>query len=171
MEHTAQSVSSFDLPDQRSGRWRTGNLLRESLMRSGLIEIVLVFVQPIDQMRLIENEELIQTFFAHGSNPAFSVGIGPRRSKWRADDLNPFGLEDSVEAPTVFPIIIADQMSKMLFLIGQVPEQLARLLSDPSLRWLGGGSNHMDSARSHFNEEKHIQRLQSDCFDGEKIAG
>jgi hypothetical protein len=54
--------------------------------------------------------------------------------------------------------------------LGQSPDKLPCLLSDPSIIGLGGAAREMDAARAEFDKEEHIQRLQAQSFDREEVA-
>ena len=51
-----------------------GGLLFKTLVRSGGVVVFDESGQNPSQMSLIENQEFIQTLFAHGTHPPFGVG-------------------------------------------------------------------------------------------------
>ena len=75
-------------------------------------------------MRFVQNDELVETFFADRTHPAFGIGVRPRRSNWRIDNLNPFRCKDGMEGSTVLAIVIPNEMRERLLLLLQVPEGL-----------------------------------------------
>jgi hypothetical protein len=48
---------------------------------------------------------------------------------------------------------------------------LPGLLSNPGLIWIACDTSKMNTSRTQFNEEEHIDGLKPDGFYGEKIAG
>ena len=48
-------------------------------------------------MGFMEDEKLVEAFFADGTDPAFSVRIRIRRSNGRMDHFDPFHCEDRVK--------------------------------------------------------------------------
>ena len=63
---------------------------------SGVVEVD-VNSQNTAQMRLIEDEDFVQPFFADGAHPALDEGIGIGRANRGVNDLNVLGLENGVE--------------------------------------------------------------------------
>src|SRR5258706_14276884 len=49
--------------------------LLDPLMRSRLVEILLVRMQRMGQMGLVENDDRVKTFFAHRPHPAFRISV------------------------------------------------------------------------------------------------
>src|SRR5947209_2182774 len=121
-------------------------------------------------MAVVEDDNPLKALFAHRTHPAFSIRVGPWRSKRRVNDFNALGLEDSIEALAVFAIIVMDEMGERASFAFELPGQLPRLLGHPELGWLGCGSHDVHAPSAYFDEEQDVQRLQRDRFHREEIA-
>ena len=85
-------------------------------------------------MRLIQNEQLVETFLTNRAHPAFSIRVRARRSNWCTDNLDPLRRKDGIKGSVVLTIVIPNEMSKSLLLCLQVPDELAHLLGYPRVR-------------------------------------
>ena len=56
-------------------------------------------------------------------------------------------------------------------MVFKCPTQLARLLRDPGGSGMLGTPREVDTAHAQFDEEEHVDRFQSQGFDGEKVTG
>src|SRR5262249_48127673 len=113
-------------------------------MRPCLIEILRVGSQGVHQMGSVEDDDPIKALFAHRTHPTFSIRIGAWRSKWRVNDCDAFRLEDSVEALTIFPIIVTDEMGEGASFGVPCPHELTRLLGPPKLGGMRCRSHDVD---------------------------
>ena len=80
--------------------------MRETLIRTCGVEKRHVFTHDTAQMRLIDDEEFVQAFFAHRSNPAFHVGVRIRGTIGCRDHVNAFRAKNGVKRLTEFLIVI-----------------------------------------------------------------
>ena len=70
-------------------------MLIDALMGASLVVVLGVLAHGSMQMGLIDDQNLVQTFFAHGAHPSFGVGISPflrraypqKTSSWRNPGL------------------------------------------------------------------------------------
>ena len=91
---------------------------------------------------------MIQAFLTGSADPAFSESIGIRRPEGSVNDMKAFGNEDSLKGFAERAVIVVDQETKGAAFIGQIPNQLACLLSNPELMGMGGDAREMDAART-----------------------
>jgi hypothetical protein len=123
-------------------------------------------------MSLIQDEQLVQAFLPNRAHPALGHGIGFRCSKGRPNHFKAFRGEDLVEATRKFTIAVMNEEAQgSLGAVIQLPDELARLLRDPSSIRIGGAARKVDTTRAEFDEEEHIERFQPNRFDSEKVAG
>ena len=87
------------------GDW---HLLIQTLMGTCPFVIADVAFQDAQKMRLVHEQEVVKTFFADRSHPAFGIGICIGRSHWSWDDMNAFRLEHVVKRIGVFAVMIAN---------------------------------------------------------------
>jgi hypothetical protein len=66
-------------------------------MRPVIVVVSRVFGQDVAQVPLAEDEHPIGAFASGGSDPAFSMGVCPRRLRRGADDLDAGRGEDRIE--------------------------------------------------------------------------
>ena len=88
-------------------------------------------------MAVVKDDDPGEAFFAHRAHPPFRIGIGSGSTKGRAHHFKTLGLKDGIEHCTIFAIIIAQHMCKPPFLCVAIPHELAGLLGNPALGWLG----------------------------------
>ena|SRR5262249_40898949 len=67
------------------------DLLSDSLMRSGLIEILEIGTQDTMQLLLLQDEQVIEALVPHAAHKPFTNGIGSRRQVGRFQDLDAAG--------------------------------------------------------------------------------
>ena len=100
----------------------------ETLMRSPLVVVVTVFGENSSQVRLIQDNEPVQTLLAQCPHPALRLGTGIRSSKRCPDDFYSFGLEHRIKSSGEFRVPIMDQETYRQLVLVQGPGQLPRLL-------------------------------------------
>jgi hypothetical protein len=81
-----------------------------------------------------------------------------------------FGLKNRIKGWAKRAVIVMDQEPQWLFSVGKFPNQLPSLLRNPDLIGVVGDTSKMDTARTQFNEEKHVYGLKKDSFHCEEIT-
>ena len=122
-------------------------------------------------MSSIDDEKMIQAFFPDRADPAFGEGVCIGSPDRNGDDLQVFRLENSSKCSAETAVIVIDQEPQGLFSIGKFPNQMPGLLSNPKLIRVSRDTGKMDTPRTQFDEEEHIDSLRPDSFDGEKVTG
>src|SRR4030065_115329 len=115
-------------------------------------------------MRLIQNQEMIQTFLSNCPHPPLCKCIRIWSPKGYGNDMNSFTPEQCVKGLGIFPVIVANQETCRCFIFIESPYQLSGLLSHPEPIWVCSDASQMDTARGQFDEKEHIQGFQPDCF-------
>jgi hypothetical protein len=129
-------------------------------MGSGVIVIVNLLLQPTSQVRLIEHEQMIQAFLAHGSDPPLGKSIrirGTIRSKQKRHLL---GLEDRVEGRGELAISVVDQKTQGTTCFSKGPQKLARWLRDPSRGRMSGAASQVKASPAERDEAQAVDSLQ-----------
>ena len=85
--------------------------------------------------------------------------------------INAFRAKNGVKCLTEFLVVIPDKKPNGWVTLLEFPHHLARLLSDPGVVRTSGTTGKMYPVAPNFNKHQHVDRLQKQGFDGEKIAG
>ena len=146
-------------------------LLVQALVRARLVVVRDVVGQDAAQVRLVDDEEVVEALRAHRADPALGVGVRRRRAVGRAHDLDPLGREHRVEGRRELGVAIVDEEAGRRARLLQRPGEVARLLRDPGGGRVGGAAGEVDAARADLEEEQDVQRLEEERLDGEEVAG
>lgn len=65
-----------------------GDLSIDTLMGASTVVVLSVLAHCSTQVWLIDDQNLVQTFFPYGSHPSFDIGIGVRRLTVGRDDVD-----------------------------------------------------------------------------------
>ncbi len=154
MNETTQNLTTTNGSiDSRSIEWQRRCAV-ETLMRSTLVVVVTVVSENSSQVRLIQDNEPIQTLLAQCPNPSLRIGIGIRRATRRPNDFYSFGLEHRIESSGEFRVPIMDQETYRQLVLVQGPGQLPRLLGHPRRIRMSRASGHKHPSRRQVNEEE-----------------
>ncbi len=107
-------------------------MLCQALMRTGVVIVDQVFTQHTPKVRLVDNQQLVETFLAYRSHPALGICVGVRGVKGCVDDLNVLGTKEGVERFGKLGIIVVDQKVNTWRPPFQLPEDLPCLLTNPA---------------------------------------
>ncbi len=107
-------------------------------------------------MSLIENQQLVETFVSHCSDPALCKCIGIRCMKWGENHMNAFSVENDVERSGKLTVMIVDQQTNARVSFCQCPGHLPRLLGYPSSRRMSRTAGEVDTPTTQFNKYQHI---------------
>ena len=140
-------------------------------MRARLVVVRDVLGQDAAQVRLVDDEQVVEALRARRADPALGVGVRGRRAVGRAHDLDPLGREDRVEGRRELGVAIVDEEAGRRARLLQRPGEVARLLRDPGGGRVGGAAGEVDAARADLEEEQDVQRLEEERLDGEEVAG
>ncbi len=140
-----------------STRWGDGNLLIDPLMGARRVEKRNVLAHDVSQMRLIDDQHLVQAFFPHGSNPPFHAGVGVRGMMRDGDHVDACRPEHCFESVAELLVVVADQKVDDWFALGEIPHHLARLLRDSGVVGMGGTARKMHSSAADLDKNEDIQ--------------
>ena len=124
------------------------------------------------QVRLVDDEQVVQALLPEGADDALRDGVGIRRPGRRPDDSEAFRGEDRIEAGRELAVAIPDEEAEgvtIRFL--QLPAELARLLGDPGGIRGRGAAREVQPPRAELDEDEDIQPLQEERVHGEEVAG
>jgi hypothetical protein len=128
-------------PLHGAGGWRTtaigrlGWQEREGSVRALAVVMLAVAAQHTLKVPAAEDQQPVEAFGANGADEALGVGVRLWRSNWRLDDPDPLAAEDFVKRPGELAVAVVDEEAPALEQAGE--GQVARLLCDPSARWIG----------------------------------
>ena len=129
-----------------------------------------VAVEDAKEVAAAGDQEMVQAFPAHGTDPALGNGVGVRGLDRCTDDLRTNRVPDVIEGPGELAIAVADQESEAALLI-KLAKDIPGLLGDPGAGGVGADTSEVDSSGVQLDEEQHIQPLQEHGVHGEEVAG
>jgi hypothetical protein len=94
VKDAAKSIPPLNCGSRLHRRWRDGQLLLESLVRTGGVVMQDELVQYTAQVRFVQNDDVIETLLAHGSHPTLGkrIGVGcMKRCEQNVDAFRPKG--------------------------------------------------------------------------------
>ena len=97
------------------------DLLSDSLMWSGLIEVLDIGTQETMQLLLLQDEQVIQTLATHAAKEAFTDGIGPWCVVGRFQYLDAAGCGYARETGSKLVITITDEILRPLSISCRLP--------------------------------------------------
>lgn len=170
MDDSTKNVTTAHRSIALATRFWDRNLLFETLMRACGVEELDVIAHDTSQVRLVDDQQLIQAFVPRGSNPAFHEGIGIRCANGGGDHVDTFGAKDRVESVCELLVVIPNQKSDARVAVFQLPHELAGLLLNPCAVRMRRATSEMDASTTDLNEHEDIDRLQKQRFHGEKVT-
>ncbi len=102
------------------------DLLSDSLMRPGSVEVVYVGSQYPLELLLLQDEQVIETFVTHTAHKPFTDGIGPWCVIWRFEYLDAAGCGHAREIGAKFVITIANEIFRRLSKGSRFPQRYAQ---------------------------------------------
>src|SRR5690348_4339025 len=108
-------------------------------MRPSVVVVGHVLRQDGPQVRLVDDERVIQALGAERADNTFGDRVGVRRPGRGLDYREPLAGEDRVEANRELPVAVADEEAQGLArTLLQLPAEIPRLLRDPDRGGMGG---------------------------------
>src|SRR5712691_10242433 len=117
-----------------------------------------------------DDQDPIETLAPDAAHPALRVRLRPRRRDRRSDHPDPLRATETVEGVGELDVAIADQDPRMLPLLAQGDEHVARMLRDPGAVRMGGDTGDVHAAPLELDEEEDVEATQPERIDGEEIA-
>ena len=124
------------------------------------------------QVTSAKHHDAIEALGSDGADPSLGMGFRFRGSPGRSDDLDSLSREDLVEhgSEAVVPVVYekADRFRSVLASLGEIasdlgaPSEVGRTVGHPT-------DQHTPALQ--FDEEEHVEGLQSDRLDGEEVTG
>ena len=140
-------------------------------MGSGGVVVVDEGLQHPAQVVFVEDQEMVETLFARGADPAFRERIGIGRLEGGGNDVDMLRAEDCMVSLGELAVIVVDQETGFEVTLLKDPDVLPGLLGHPETIRMSGDSSQVNSAGTDFDVEQHIQCLQPEGFHGEEITG
>lgn len=122
-------------------------------------------------MRFIDNQQLIQTCFAHGSHPALGKSIGIRYSNGSADPFDVLRGKPLIKRGRKFGVVIMDAIADGWCSVFEFPAELSCWLGDPNRSSVLGTTSDVDAPCSQLDQEENADGFQPQGNDGEKVTG
>src|SRR5664280_1565611 len=111
VDEATKHVVTVDAMERRgSAADLTGGYFKiDSTVRAPSVVMADVLAKFPFEVTVVQNEQPVEAFGAHGPHPALCVGIGPGRSDWRLDHPDALGAKHLVEAGRELGVPIPDQ--------------------------------------------------------------
>ncbi len=138
---------------------RLAGVLINPLMRARCIEKRAVLAHDTAQMRLIDDQHLVQTFFPDGADPPFRKRVRVRGMMRDGNHMNTCRPEHRVEGMTELLVVVADQKVDGGFALVELPHHLACLLGNLGVIGMGGTARTVGPSAADFDENRHIEGL------------
>ncbi len=139
-------------------------------MRPMRVVVGRVLAQHPFEVFVRDDQGPVETLAPNAADPALGVCLGPWRRDRRSDHSDPLRAEDLVEGGRELAVAVADHEARLLLLLGQRHDQVARLLGDPGAVWVGGDAGEMHAASRQFDEEEDVKPSQPERLDREEIT-
>jgi len=88
------------------------NCLVDSLLWTGMIDVVHVLLKDALEMTVVDDEDMVYTLPTNTPQEALADGIGPRRTDRSPEDLNPARCHDASQQGTVCAVSVSDQVAR-----------------------------------------------------------
>ena len=118
-------------------------------------------------MRLAEDEDVIEALAPHTAEEALARGVCLWNADGRTQHPDPARGGETVEAGTVFRVVVADEILRRL----TEGRGLAQLLGDPLVRRRAGDADVHDTARPQRGDDKREERPEADIGELHEITG
>jgi hypothetical protein len=159
-----------DRPDEAGSDAFTGdrNSLADPLVGPSGVEVAQRVVgKDVAQVRLGEDDQVIEALAADASQKPFAHGVHQRRPNCRAHDACPGALGDTIESGTEFVVAVADEKPRPL------PEgrRVAQLLRGPLPRGRARDRHVDDAPGVHVDDEECEDGTEPDIVGLQEVAG
>jgi hypothetical protein len=172
VDGAAQDVATIDVERRgNAGHSAVGHGHTEIDATMWTLSVVVSDVPPKHslQMPASEDEHVAETFVAHGSHPAFCVGIGPGRSDRRLDHPDALGAQHLVEAGRELGVPIPDQELDGSTAIHQITDQVASHLGDERTGRMVGDPEDVHLPSRQFDDEEHVELFERHGVHGKEV--
>src|SRR5688572_6826132 len=138
-------------------------------MRPVLVVMSHEHIKNTLQVLLVQNQHPVETFRADRVHKPLSHPVGLRGAKRRANNLDPVASKQLVKSVRKFLIPITNQEAHPFGALRYGPRYMSGLLRHPQRVRRRSASGQMHSAAAQLDEEQHVEPLQPDCLDREKV--
>ncbi len=117
-------------------------------MRPMLIVMAGIDAKHVLELPPAEDEQPVEALTTHAADPALGVGVRVRCLDGRADQRDPFALEEVIAAAAELRVAIVNEEAERLPAIPERHQQVARLLRDPGARRVRGAGDKLNPGGS-----------------------
>jgi hypothetical protein len=139
----------------------------QALLRPRGVDVRDVLPEHAAQVRLAQDEHMVQAFAAHSPQEPLADGILLGRAIRRAQLHDAGRRSDAGEGRPILAVVVADQVPRSLPEAGR----LAQLLGDPGVRRLARDADMDDPVRAERDDEAGVERPETEVGDREEVAG
>jgi hypothetical protein len=164
VDEATKHVVTVDAMERRgSAADLTGGYFKiDSTVRAPSVVMADVLAKFPFEVTVVQNEQPVEAFGAHGPHPALCVGIGPGRSDWRLDHPDALGAKHLVEAGRELGVPIPDQELDRPTAVHEITNQVTGHLRDKRSGRMVSHTQDVHLSRREFDHEEHVELLQRD---------
>ena len=164
----------------KHGRGLVWRLKRERSVRPVLVVMGGVGAEHLLEVAAVDDQDPVEALAAEGADPTLGVRIRIRSSDGRPDDPHALAAEDLVEGAAELTVAIVKQKAEGPFPVGQVHQQVTRLLCDPAPIRVARARDELDPTTLERDEKEDVEctrktattRCRSNsCTDDSSAAG
>lgn len=164
-------TSDRGVEGDHGGRVVVGRVLAQALVRTVVIEMVLVLVQDGAGVPFVENQQPIGALVADTADEPFGITVRLWCLGRDLDHLDAVGGEDGIEGGGELGVPVTDEEAKRADPFAEVHQQVTGYLSGPGRSRMSGHTGQMHPAGAHFHDKQDIEPAQCDGVQGEEVGG
>src|SRR6266513_895743 len=153
------------------GRGLVWRLKRERAVRPVSVVMGGVDAEHLLEVAAVDDQDPVEALAAEGADPTLGVRIRIRSSDGRPDDPHALAAEDLVEGAAELTVASVKQKAEGPFLVGQVHQEVARLLCDPAPIRIARARHELDPTTLERDEEEDVDPREPDRLDRQEVAG
>jgi hypothetical protein len=146
--------------------WWAGDLLVDTLVRPGMVEIGLILLHGSIEMSLTQDQEEIEALPPHAAQKTLTDGIGLRWLIEYSQNLNPTSIRHSVEGISELVVVVTNQELRSLTERCGLPQ----LLGHPAIIRTSGHREMHQSARIQLDHNKDKDSPEEEVTGLQKVA-
>ena len=117
----------------------------------------------------VQDQQPVQAFSPNRPNEPLRDPIRLRGLNRRTNNARALRLKDDIETARELSIMVANQESDWVSTLEERPCDVPRLLRHPFAVGMRRAAGQVHATTGDFDEEQHVQPLESDSVDGEEI--
>jgi len=167
MLHTAEARLRNDSAPIDRANSASRSLLPQAEVSSVLLVVADIFGEQQSQVALVEGDDVVQQIAPATLHPPLCSSVLPKTPVRRPHRFDPHRPHRGVNFEAILRIPVKDQKSGNRF----IREGLPQLLYEPGARGTPSDIEMQDTSPSMANDEKTLEQVKCDGWNGEEIHG